>query len=197
LSERHPSRGARLLELQARRAAQRVAPAPRPTWPAGLAEVYAAEQTPQVLLGPAHVQSEIAFRKWRVLHKFLHDHPFDTDANLPREAQWRAVAAWWDRVMGDPEVAAWIDLQAEVAANLAKGIRDLRPRKDGPCYPLLREFVSDRKRKANAVHRFALAAKAADPAEDWDVTEEMIERWRADQDSKTPASGSTKAGAKD
>ncbi len=46
-------------------------------------------------------------------------------------------------------------LQVEVTRNIERGVRDLRPRKIGPCHALLLEYVRDRKRKALAVHKWA------------------------------------------
>ena len=48
------------------------------------------------------------------------------------------------------------DLRAE---NVAAGIRDLRPRKDGPVYDVVMEYVGNKKRKAVAVHRWIKAAE--------------------------------------
>ena len=162
----------------AQRARGRQIPAARPGWPAGLAEVYEAEASPAVILGPPHVQAEAAFRKWRILHKYVRHRPFHPDPAAARAEQWRAVGGWLDENLGDPEVAAWVGEQADIADNLARGIRDMRPRKDGPCHCLLLEYVGNRKRKANAVYRFALAAKEADPDQDWQVSAAMIEAWQ-------------------
>ncbi len=63
------------------------------------------------------------------------------------------------RALGEIELLDWALLQAEIAENLARGIRDMRPRKNGPCHCLLLEYVANRKRKALAVLRFAKASE--------------------------------------
>ena len=63
------------------------------------------------------------------------------------------------RALCETELIDWAIPQAEIADNLARGIRDMRPRKNGPCHCLLREYVANRKRKALAVLRFAKASE--------------------------------------
>ncbi len=87
-------------------------------------------------------------------------------------------SAWLDERLGDPEAAAWVGEPAEIADNLARGIRDMRPRKGGPRHFLLVEYASNRRRKANAVYRFTLAEKEADADQDWEVSAATIEAWR-------------------
>lgn len=55
----------------------------------------------------------------------------------------------------------WLVQQVHVAENIAAGIRDLRPRKDGPVYDVFMEFVSNMKSKAVAVHHWEKAAKGS------------------------------------
>ena len=55
----------------------------------------------------------------------------------------------------------WLVQQVQVAENIAFGIRDLRPRKNGPVYDVFMEFVSNKKRKAVAVHHWEKAAKGS------------------------------------
>jgi hypothetical protein len=100
-------------------------------------------------------RAEIAHRKWRILHKYLRDNPFEVSAALARTEQWRRVRDHIKRTVDEPEIVDWLIVQVEVATNRAKGVQDLRPRKDGPCHPLLMEFVRDRKRKAVAVLRWS------------------------------------------
>lgn len=154
-------------------------PAPRPSWPAGLADVYAARTAPETLLGPPHVWSGVEFRRWRILHKAIHGHPFHPAPSLSRGDQWRAVHAHVDGLLGDVEILGWIDLQAEINDNRARGHHDWRPRKDDPCHDLLLEYVANRKRTALAIHHFDLAEKDGDPDSDWPVTPEMIDAWMA------------------
>jgi len=101
----------------------------------------------------------LEFDKWRLIHKFVHSSPFRTRTHQKRSEQWRE-AAKKIRDIGEIEVLDWTLLQAEVASNLERGIQDMRPRKGGPCHPLLLEYVSDRKRKANAILHFAIAGES-------------------------------------
>lgn len=176
-SGRYRGRNVKAFELLAR-VAPPPPPRPRSDWPPELAAIYAEERSPAVVLGPPHVQTEVAFRKWRIIHKFVHRHRFDPDPDLPRAEQWRQMLAFLDRTLGDPEVAAWVAEQVEIADHLARGISDLRPRKSEPCFELVLEHVSHRKRKAGAAHHFALAMREADPELDWAVTPEMIAQWQ-------------------
>ncbi len=100
-------------------------------------------------------QCELEFAKWRKMHKLVHASPFHTNRRLKRSDQWRD-AINRIRDIGEPELFNWCLLQLEVAANIERGIREMRPRKNGPCYELILEYVSDRKRKALAVLHFAI-----------------------------------------
>lgn len=121
-------------------------------------------------LGPdAHVAGlELSLRRWRLIHKFVHANPFPTRASKPRSRQWRDAAGHAHDI-GEPELIDWVLLQSQVAANLERGIHDLRPRKSGPCHPLFEEWVRDRKRKALAVLRWAQAAEEAGSGAGWRV----------------------------
>ncbi len=103
----------------------------------------------------SHVEAQtLEFEKWRLIHKYIHSTPFRTSEHQSRPDQWRDAAAKV-RNIGEIEVLDWTLLQVEVASNLERGIHDMRPRKGGPCHPLLLEYVSNRKRKALAVLHFA------------------------------------------
>lgn len=108
--------------------------------------------------GPGAAGPLLDFEKWRLIHKYVHDHPFATRQRSARSEQWREAA---NRVrdLGEPELLDWTLLQAEIAGNLERGIQDLRPRKNGPCHCLVLEYVANRKRKALAVLRFAQASE--------------------------------------
>jgi hypothetical protein len=134
-------------------------PAPRPSWPKGLAEVYDRQAAPETLLAPDEVRTGIEFDRWRILHKFVHAHPFHPDPALPRGDQWRSLHAHVETHLGDPEILAWIVEQAEINDNRDRGLHDWRPRKDSACHGLLLEYVGNRKRTALAIHHFALAEK--------------------------------------
>lgn len=120
-------------------------------------------------------KSDLQLRKWRMIHKHLHAHPFPTKARAKRSEQWRD-AAQYIRGMDDMDVLDWVLLQAEVADNIERGIREMRPRKNGPCHGLLLEYVRDRKRKALAVHKWALAADETNTATMDTLTTAILER---------------------
>ncbi len=104
----------------------------------------------------ARSQSEL--RKWSLVHKYVHHFPFKTRQLLSRSDQWREALNVL-RDLGETELIDWMIVQIEVARNLERGIQDLRPRKNGPCHPLVLEYVANRKRKALAVLHFASSAE--------------------------------------
>ncbi len=95
--------------------------------------------------------------KWRAIHRFMHDTPYRDRAILKRSDQWRSVL---DRVrpLGELELIDWVALQVEVATNREKGIPDMRPRKNGPSFLVMLEYVANRKRKALALLKWAIEA---------------------------------------
>lgn len=94
---------------------------------------------------------------WRAVHRFLHHTPYRDRAVLKRSDQWKAVL---DRVrdLGERELTDWVALQVEVARNREKGIPDMRPRKNGPTFLVMLEYVANRKRKALALLKWAIEA---------------------------------------
>ena len=101
---------------------------------------------------------EAEFEKWRLVHKWVHAHPFASRDYLPRSRQWRE-ALQRIRDIGEPELIDWVVLQIEIARNLERGVQEMRPRKNGPCHQLILEYVGNRKRKALAVLHFARSAE--------------------------------------
>jgi hypothetical protein len=77
----------------------------------------------------------------------------------------------------DTELIDWLALQIEVAANLERGVQDMRPRDPGPTWAVALEYVANRKRKALAVLHWAQAASkegciTADP--NWHASSSAI-----------------------
>lgn len=103
-------------------------------------------------------RADARFQKWRLIHKFIHHHPYRDRALAARSEQWRDVL---ERVrdLGDGELIEWVCLQIDVARNLEQGIQDMRPRKNGPTYLVMLEYVENRKRKALAVLHWAEAGE--------------------------------------
>lgn len=101
----------------------------------------------------------LAFDTWRAVHMLVHRSPHRDDPALARSRQWDRVRLLYEGV-GQPELDAWIGLQVEVARNRERGLPDHRPRRDGPTFLVLLEHVANRKRKAHALLRWAIAAEA-------------------------------------
>lgn len=95
---------------------------------------------------------------WRAIQRYMHKTPFRDRAGLKRSDQWRSVL---ERVrdLDQLELIDWVVLQVEVAGNREKGIPDMRPRKNGHAFLVMLEYVSNRKRKALALLKWALEAE--------------------------------------
>jgi len=122
---------------------------------------------------PVLTRCELVLQKWRLIHKHFHTFSFPTRTRLKRSEQWKE-AVEHVRDLNDLEVLDWVLLQAEVAGNIERGIREMRPRKNGPCHDLLLEYVRDRKRKALAVHKWAQAADEGDTATNETLTPAIL-----------------------
>jgi len=139
-----------------------------------LKEILARENDPDYgRLGEA-ARADLQLRKWRSIHKYLHDNPFHVREALPRQEQWRRVLAHLKDATADKTLLDWLAQQLEIAANLASGIQDLRPRKNGPCYGLVLEFVANQKRKALAVMHWLENPKSTRYARDKDKPAERV-----------------------
>jgi len=95
----------------------------------------------------AHLQHD----KWCVIHDLLARQPFQVSETLARSEQWRRVRDHLKKILNEPEIIDWVIVQIDVATNLAAGIHEMRPRKKGPCYEILMEWVINRRHKAGAV----------------------------------------------
>jgi hypothetical protein len=98
--------------------------------------------------------ARLEVEKWRLILELLQAHPFPTRTHLRRSEQWRD-AFGRVREIRDREFCDWILLQVEVAANIERGVREMRPRKPGPCHPQLVEYAAQRLRKAEKILHFA------------------------------------------
>lgn len=133
------------------------------------------ESAPGFEDSPVLDRCELQLRKWRLIHKHVHGHPFRDRPRTCRSEQWRDAA---DRVrdLFEPELLDWALEQAEVARNIERGVQDLRPRKCGPCHKQLLGYANNRKRKALALYKWALAAGEAGTATDATLTEAILDR---------------------
>ncbi len=102
--------------------------------------------------------ARLEVEKWRLIVELLEMHPFPTREILKRSEQWREAFARV-RDIRDREFCDWILLQIEVAANIERGVREMRPRKPGPCHPQLVEYARQRLRKAEKILQFAEAGE--------------------------------------
>ena len=107
---------------------------------------------------PERERYQLQLAKWRAIHRFVYQTPYRDRAGIKRSHQWRAAL---DRVrgLGEPELIDWVALQVEVAGNREKGLPDMRPRKNGPTFVVLLEYVANRKRKALALLKWAIGAE--------------------------------------
>ncbi len=96
--------------------------------------------------------------KWQLIVDLLEAHPFPTRERLKRSDQWREAHALV-RDIRDREFNDWILLQVEVAANIERGVREMRPRKPGPCHPQILDYARQRLRKAEKILHFAEAGE--------------------------------------
>ena len=90
-------------------------------------------------------------KKWKAIHHHLDAYPFQVSEKLPRHEQWRRVRDHLKQTLDEPAMIDWVIVQIDVAKNLAAGIHEMRPRKKGPCYDVLMEWVVNRERKALAI----------------------------------------------
>lgn len=96
---------------------------------------------------------------WRAIHLYLYAVPYRDRLRLKRSDQWREVMPRV-RDLGECDLVDWVALQAEVASNREKGIPDMRPRKNGPTFLVMLEYIANRKRKALAIVKWMRAADA-------------------------------------
>lgn len=101
---------------------------------------------------------EAELERWRVVHRYVHANPYRDRAHPKRSQQWSDVMARV-RETGERELIDWVALQVEVAQNRERGIPDMRPRKNGPTVLVMLEYVGNRKRKALALLKWAIAAE--------------------------------------
>ncbi len=102
-----------------------------------------------------------SLEKWRLLHRWTRHHAFRDRTRAKRSDVWRETLERF-RPLRDCELIDWLALQVEVAANIERGAPDMRPRDPGPTWLATLEYVSNRKRKALAVLRWARAAQEED-----------------------------------
>jgi hypothetical protein len=136
-----------------------------PKKPERLAEIQAQARDAGAAALTASARADLQFRKWKAIEAFLVETPFHVSEAAPRGEQWRRVLRFVRTVIGEEELEDWVREQAEIADNLAAGIRDLRPRKGGSCHRVLLIYVRDKARKAAAVRDWALGAEETSSAD--------------------------------
>lgn len=132
---------------------------------------------------------EIQHRKWQLIQKYIHDRPYRDKLSAIRSQQWRDVLNRF-RALRDRELLDWIALQVEVAENLEAGIHEMRPRKFGPTYFVLMEYVTNNKGKAKALLQWAQSAETDGVfkvASGWhSKTDEILRKYREENDLPEP-----------
>lgn len=104
--------------------------------------------------GDPEAVAELHLKKWRLIHQHLLERPFSVSQTPPRSEQWRRVRDHLKQTLDERELLDWVIQQIDVAANLAVGVHEMRPRKNGPCYDVMMEWVANRRAKAEAVIRW-------------------------------------------
>lgn len=117
----------------------------------GLEEIQRLERSLEDSRGDMEERAVVQLRKWSHIEDCLAANPFRVSETLPRSEQWRRVRDHLKANLDEPEMIDWIIQQIDVAANLAAGIHEMRPRKNGPCHGVLMEWVGNRRKKAEAV----------------------------------------------
>ncbi len=103
-------------------------------------------------------KNRTSLEKWRLLQRWTRHRPYRDRTRAKRSDVWREALRRF-RPLRDCELIDWLALQVEVAANIEKGVADMRPRDPRPTWLATLEYVSNRKRKALAVLRWARAAQ--------------------------------------
>lgn len=126
-----------------------------------LRQVIAAASSPNARTRSYLELCAMEIERWRLVAELIERQPFRTPANLPRSEQWRRATSLLRDAAPCPALLDWLLLQTEVASNLEKGVRDMRPRKDGPCHGLALAYARQRLAKAETVHAWAETATAS------------------------------------
>ncbi|MHA1597455.1 MAG: hypothetical protein ACTSV1_01930 [Alphaproteobacteria bacterium] len=106
--------------------------------------------------------ADLQLEKWRLINRHLVTFPFTVSESLGRGEQWRRVRDHLKKTLNEKELVDWVVQQIDVAGNLAAGIHEMRPRKQGPCYDILMEWVVNRRIKAEAVMRWVRGESSPD-----------------------------------
>jgi len=112
--------------------------------------------------GDRETLADLRLRKWRLIHQHLLEYPFSVSQTPPRSEQWRRVRDHLKQTLDEKELLDWVIQQIDVAGNLAAGIHEMRPRKNGPCYDVMMEWVANRCGKEEAVIRWVRGESGPD-----------------------------------
>lgn len=124
-------------------------------------EILETERTPSYSQSAYERQRALQAEKWMLLCELVSRSPFATRQTLSPSAQWLEAARRLRDLAPAAELIDWALLQADIARNHERGVRDLRPHKDGPCHALVLDYVTMRRDKAQVVLRWAQAAGAS------------------------------------
>lgn len=124
-------------------------------------EILEIERTPSYRQCAYERQCALQAEKWTLLCELVARSPFVTRPRLSRSAQWLEAAHRLRDLAPATELIDWALLQADVARNHERGVRDLRPHKDGPCRTQALDYVTMRRDKAQIVLHSAQASSAS------------------------------------
>ena len=130
----------------------------RPPFSASCAEPISARELRDGPRADEIAASRASFEKWRLLQRWTRHRPYRDRTRAKRSDVWREALDRF-RPLRDCELIDWLALQVEVAANIENGAPDMRPRDPRPTWLATLEYVSNRKRKALAMLRWAQAAQ--------------------------------------
>jgi hypothetical protein len=127
-----------------------------------LAEARARERSGERSETTPQQWADLQMQKWDIIGNLLRVSPFTVTPDIARSDQWRRVRDHLKTSLNEPEITDWLIQQIEVAANLAAGIHEMRPRRSGPCYDIVMEWVANRQRKTQAVVKWMKGDSTAD-----------------------------------
>jgi hypothetical protein len=97
--------------------------------------------------------------KWVLICDLLALAPFATRSSISRSMQWREAARRLRDSIPPGELIEWALLQADIAHNHERGVRDPRPQLAGPCHKLLLDHAGMRRDQVRAALGSARAAR--------------------------------------
>lgn len=95
-------------------------------------------------------QLALQAEKWVLICDLLALAPFRTSTSIGRSMQWREAARRLCDSIPPGELTEWALLQADIAHNHERGVRDVRRHPTGSCHRLLLAYAGMRRDKVRA-----------------------------------------------